>query len=99
MLFTSSATGYASSIWITSSCGYVRSNLAWRLPLALQAVLAAFLMLGLLAVPESATWLAYNQHGKEASQVLSCTRAQSEVSEEVRSLAKAAKADVSSGLD
>lgn len=51
--FSGNIIGYATSIWVDYFCGYIDSNLSWRIPLILQCVMGALLGLGSLVIVES----------------------------------------------
>lgn len=51
--FTGNITGYAASVWVDYFSSYIRSNYAWRIPLALQCVMGLMLGLGSFLIPES----------------------------------------------
>lgn len=51
--FTGNIVGYATSIWVDYFCGYIDSNLSWRIPLIMQCFMGALLGLGSLIIVES----------------------------------------------
>lgn len=51
--FSGNIIGYASSVWVDYFCGFIPSNLSWRLPLFMQCVMGALLGLGSLIIVES----------------------------------------------
>lgn len=51
--FSGNIIGYTTSIWVDYFCGYIESNLSWRLPLLMQCVMGALLGLGSLVIVES----------------------------------------------
>ncbi|KAI1112756.1 sugar transporter-domain-containing protein [Nemania sp. NC0429] len=65
--FTGNIVGYATSIWVDYFCGYIDSNLSWRIPLLMQCVMGALLGLGSLIIVE---WLLDNDHDEEGIVVI-----------------------------
>lgn len=51
--FSGNIIGYTTSIWVDYFCGYITSNLSWRIPLLMQCVMGALLGLGSLVIVES----------------------------------------------
>lgn len=51
--FSGNIIGYTTSIWVDYFCGYIPSNLSWRIPLLMQCVMGALLGLGSLVIVES----------------------------------------------
>lgn len=51
--FTGNITGYACSVWVDYFCSYIKSDYAWRIPLAMQCVMGLLLALGSLLICES----------------------------------------------
>lgn len=51
--FSGNIIGYTTSVWVDYFCGFIKSNLSWRLPLAMQCVMGALLGLGSLIIVES----------------------------------------------
>lgn len=68
--FSGNIIGYATSIWVDYFCGYIDSNLSWRIPLILQCVMGALLGLGSLVIVESPRWLLDNDHDEEGIVVI-----------------------------
>jgi MFS family permease len=56
--FTGNIIGYATSVWVDYFCGFIKSNLSWRLPLLMQCVMGALLGLGSLIIVESPRYVA-----------------------------------------
>ena len=51
--FSGNIIGYTTSVWVDYFCGFIESNLSWRLPLLMQCVMGALLALGSLVIVES----------------------------------------------
>jgi len=51
--FTGNISGYATSVWVDYFCSYIKSDLAWRIPLLMQCVMGALLGFGSLIICES----------------------------------------------
>jgi hypothetical protein len=51
--FSGNIIGYTTSVWVDYFCGYIESDLSWRVPLMMQCVLGALLALGALIIVES----------------------------------------------
>jgi len=51
--FSGNIIGYATSVWVDYFCGYIESNMSWRIPLLMQCVMGALLGLGSLIIVES----------------------------------------------
>lgn len=51
--FSGNIIGYASSVWVDYFCGFIPSDLSWRLPLFMQCVMGGLLALGSLIIVES----------------------------------------------
>ena len=51
--FSGNIIGYAASVWVDYFCTYIKSDMAWRIPLALQCIMGAMLGLGSFLIPES----------------------------------------------
>ena len=51
--FTGNVSGYAASVWVDYACSYIKSDYAWRVPLALQCFMGALLGIGSLIICES----------------------------------------------
>lgn len=51
--FSGNIIGYATSVWVDYFCGFIESDLSWRLPLGMQCVMGALLGLGSLMIVES----------------------------------------------
>lgn len=56
--FSGNILGYTTSIWVDYFCGYIESNMSWRMPLALQCIMGALLALGSLVIVESPRYVA-----------------------------------------
>ncbi|KAI0194670.1 hypothetical protein EV127DRAFT_451388 [Xylaria flabelliformis] len=68
--FSGNIIGYTTSIWVDYFCGYIDSNLSWRIPLLMQCVMGALLGLGSLIIVESPRWLLDNDHDEEGIVVI-----------------------------
>lgn len=68
--FSGNIIGYTTSIWVDYFCGYIPSNLSWRIPLLMQCVMGALLGLGSLVIVESPRWLLDNDHDEEGIVVI-----------------------------
>ena len=68
--FSGNIIGYTSSVWVDYFCGYINSNLSWRIPLLMQCVMGALLGLGSLIIVESPRWLLDNDHDEEGIVVI-----------------------------
>jgi MFS family permease len=51
--FSGNIIGYTTSVWVDYFCGFIKGELSWRLPLAMQCVMGALLGLGSLIIVES----------------------------------------------
>jgi MFS family permease len=51
--FSGNIIGYASSVWVDYFCGFIQSDLSWRIPLFMQCVMGGLLGLGSLIIVES----------------------------------------------
>jgi MFS family permease len=51
--FSGNIVGYTSSVWVDYFCGFIKSDLSWRLPLFMQCVMGALLAVGSLLIVES----------------------------------------------
>lgn len=68
--FSGNIIGYTSSVWVDYFCGYINSDLSWRIPLLMQCVMGALLGLGSLIIVESPRWLLDNDHDEEGIVVI-----------------------------
>ncbi|KAJ4306911.1 Ribulose bisphosphate carboxylase large chain [Collariella sp. IMI 366227] len=68
--FSGNIIGYATSVWVDYFCGFIKSNLSWRLPLLMQCIMGALLALGSLIIVESPRWLLDNDHDEEGIVVI-----------------------------
>lgn len=68
--FSGNIIGYTTSVWVDYGCGYIESNLSWRIPLLMQCVMGALLGLGSLIIVESPRWLLDNDHDEEGMVVI-----------------------------
>ncbi|KAL2265432.1 hypothetical protein VTJ83DRAFT_6532 [Remersonia thermophila] len=68
--FTGNIIGYATSVWVDYFCGFIKSDLSWRLPLLMQCVMGALLGLGSLVIVESPRWLLDHDHDDEGMLVI-----------------------------
>lgn len=51
--FSGNIIGYTTSVWVDYGCGYIESNMSWRIPLGMQCVMGALLGIGSLVIVES----------------------------------------------
>lgn len=68
--FSGNIIGYTTSVWVDYGCGFIESNLSWRIPLLMQCVMGALLGLGSLIIVESPRWLLDNDHDEEGMVVI-----------------------------
>ncbi|QUC23976.1 uncharacterized protein UV8b_08217 [Ustilaginoidea virens] len=68
--FSGNIIGYTTSVWVDYGCGFIESNLSWRIPLLMQCVMGALLGLGSLVIVESPRWLLDNDHDEEGMVVI-----------------------------
>lgn len=68
--FSGNIIGYASSVWVDYFCGFINSNLSWRIPLVMQCVMGALLGMGSIVIVESPRWLLDNDHDEEGIVVI-----------------------------
>ncbi|KAH7156967.1 hypothetical protein EDB81DRAFT_840904 [Dactylonectria macrodidyma] len=68
--FTGNIVGYTTSVWVDYGCGFIKSDLSWRVPLGMQCVMGALLGLGSLVIVESPRWLLDNDHDEEGMVVI-----------------------------
>lgn len=68
--FSGNIIGYTTSVWVDYFCGYIDSNLSWRLPLMMQCIMGALLAVGALIIVESPRWLLDNDHDEEGIVVI-----------------------------
>ncbi|KAI0882436.1 sugar transporter-domain-containing protein [Annulohypoxylon maeteangense] len=68
--FSGNIIGYTTSVWVDYFCGYIESDLSWRIPLLMQCVMGALLGLGSLIIVESPRWLLDNDHDEEGIVVI-----------------------------
>ncbi|KAF7559209.1 hypothetical protein G7046_g4930 [Stylonectria norvegica] len=68
--FSGNIVGYTTSVWVDYGCGFIDSDLSWRIPLALQCVMGALLAMGSLVIVESPRWLLDNDHDEEGMVVI-----------------------------
>ncbi|KAG7285234.1 hypothetical protein NEMBOFW57_009855 [Staphylotrichum longicolle] len=68
--FTGNIVGYATSVWVDYFCGFIKSDLSWRLPLLMQCVMGGLLGLGSLIIVESPRWLLDHDHDEEGIVVI-----------------------------
>ena len=62
--------GIAGAYWIDFGMSYTSTSITWRLPIALQIVLALTVIVLLFCLPESPRWLCKRGRDEEALQVL-----------------------------
>ncbi|RNJ57131.1 hypothetical protein D7B24_006407 [Verticillium nonalfalfae] len=55
--FSGNIIGYATSVWVDYFCGFIQSDMSWRVPLMMQCVMGALLGFGSLIIVESPRWL------------------------------------------
>lgn len=51
--FSGNIIGYATSVWVDYGCGFIDSDLSWRVPLLMQCIMGALLAVGSLIIVES----------------------------------------------
>ncbi|RFU81298.1 high-affinity glucose transporter [Trichoderma arundinaceum] len=68
--FSGNIIGYTTSVWVDYGCGFIESNLSWRIPLMMQCIMGALLGLGSLIIVESPRWLLDNDHDEEGMVVI-----------------------------
>ncbi|KAM0481393.1 hypothetical protein ACHAPX_003499 [Trichoderma viride] len=68
--FSGNIIGYTTSVWVDYGCGFIESNLSWRIPLMMQCIMGALLGLGSLVIVESPRWLLDNDHDEEGMVVI-----------------------------
>ncbi|GAB0134991.1 hypothetical protein EsDP_00003343 [Epichloe bromicola] len=68
--FSGNIIGYTTSVWVDYGCGFIESNLSWRIPLLMQCVMGALLGIGSLIIVESPRWLLDNDHDEEGMVVI-----------------------------
>ncbi|KAL7941685.1 sugar transporter domain-containing protein [Trichoderma barbatum] len=68
--FSGNIVGYATSVWVDYGCGFIESDLSWRVPLMMQCIMGALLALGSLIIVESPRWLLDNDHDEEGMVVI-----------------------------
>lgn len=51
--FSGNIIGYTTSVWVDYFCGYIESNMSWRVPLMMQCIMGALLGFGSLIIVES----------------------------------------------
>ncbi|TQV95040.1 sugar porter (SP) family MFS transporter [Cordyceps javanica] len=68
--FSGNIIGYTTSVWVDYGCGFIKSNLSWRIPLLMQCVMGALLALGSLIIVESPRWLLDTDQDEEGMIVI-----------------------------
>ncbi|KAI0025261.1 sugar transporter STL1 [Xylariomycetidae sp. FL0641] len=68
--FSGNIIGYTTSVWVDYFCGYIESDMSWRVPLLMQCVMGGLLGLGSLIIVESPRWLLDNDHDEEGIVVI-----------------------------
>ncbi|KAK4132880.1 hypothetical protein BT67DRAFT_463248 [Trichocladium antarcticum] len=68
--FSGNIIGYTTSVWVDYFCGFIESDLSWRIPLLMQCVMGGLLGLGSLVIVESPRWLLDNDHDEEGIVVI-----------------------------
>lgn len=68
--FSGNIIGYTTSVWVDYFCGYIDSNMSWRIPLMMQCIMGALLGLGSLIIVESPRWLLDNDFDEEGIVVI-----------------------------
>ncbi|KAL6400655.1 sugar transport protein STP1 [Ilyonectria robusta] len=68
--FSGNIIGYTTSVWVDYGCGFIESNMSWRIPLGMQCVMGALLGIGSLVIVESPRWLLDNDHDEEGMVVI-----------------------------
>lgn len=51
--FSGNIIGYTTSVWVDYGCGFIKSDMSWRIPLFMQCVMGALLAFGSLIIVES----------------------------------------------
>ncbi|KXH42327.1 hypothetical protein CNYM01_03916 [Colletotrichum nymphaeae SA-01] len=68
--FSGNIIGYTTSVWVDYFCGFIESDMSWRVPLLMQCVMGALLGFGSLVIVESPRWLLDNDHDEEGIVVI-----------------------------
>ncbi|KAK1728200.1 uncharacterized protein BDZ83DRAFT_767871 [Colletotrichum acutatum] len=68
--FSGNIIGYTTSVWVDYFCGFIESDMSWRIPLLMQCVMGALLGIGSLVIVESPRWLLDNDHDEEGIVVI-----------------------------
>ncbi|KIH95210.1 hypothetical protein SPBR_03893 [Sporothrix brasiliensis 5110] len=68
--FSGNIIGYTTSVWVDYFCGFIDSNMSWRIPLLMQCIMGALLGLGSLIIVESPRWLLDNDLDEEGIVVI-----------------------------
>ncbi|KAH0372793.1 general substrate transporter, partial [Aureobasidium melanogenum] len=68
--FSGNIVGYASSVWVDYFCSFIHNDWSWRLPLFMQCIMGALLILGSFLICESPRWLLDNDHDEEGIVVI-----------------------------
>ncbi|KAL1901464.1 Ribulose bisphosphate carboxylase large chain [Sporothrix stenoceras] len=68
--FSGNIIGYTTSVWVDYFCGFIDSNMSWRIPLMMQCIMGALLGLGSLIIVESPRWLLDNDLDEEGIVVI-----------------------------
>lgn len=57
--FSGNIIGYTTSVWVDYGCGFIKSDLSWRIPLFMQCVMGALLAVGSLIIVESPRYVLF----------------------------------------
>ncbi|KAJ2966007.1 hypothetical protein NQ176_g10345 [Zarea fungicola] len=68
--FSGNIIGYTTSVWVDYGCGFIKSDMSWRIPLFMQCVMGALLAFGSLIIVESPRWLLDTDHDEEGMVVI-----------------------------
>jgi sugar porter (SP) family MFS transporter len=90
------AVGTFVAYWLDFGLSYVDTSVQWRFPVAFQILLALFVTLGALALPESPRWFVQRGRDQEALEVLAALNDAAPDSEEVLTDFNLMKADFQS---
>lgn len=66
------ALGTCIAYWVDYGFSFVPNSAQWRVPVALQVVFAAIVLVGIIGLPESPRWLVNRGREQEAEYIMSC---------------------------